>query len=72
MGDPIKELAEAMAKALVDKPEAVEVAVVEGEQTTILELKVAKEDDRIKKKIEMLCGEKFIEKDEICETLSRL
>ena len=35
-------------------------------------LKVAKEDDRIKKKIEMLCGEKFIEKDEICETLSRL
>ena len=44
MGDPIKELAEAMAKALVDKPEAVEVAVVEGEQTTILELKVAKED----------------------------
>lgn len=40
----IKELVEMIAKALVDKPEAVEVTEVEGEQTTVIELKVAKED----------------------------
>jgi predicted RNA-binding protein YlqC (UPF0109 family) len=33
-----------MAKALVDFPEQVTVAEVEGEQTTVIELKVAKED----------------------------
>ncbi|MBM4303700.1 MAG: KH domain-containing protein [Deltaproteobacteria bacterium] len=33
-----------MAKALVDYPEQVNVAEVEGEQTTVIELKVAKED----------------------------
>lgn len=33
-----------MAKALVDKPEAVEITEVEGEQTTVIELRVAKED----------------------------
>ncbi|MBI4404654.1 MAG: KH domain-containing protein [Deltaproteobacteria bacterium] len=33
-----------MAKALVDYPEQVTVAEVEGEQTTVIELKVAKED----------------------------
>ncbi|NBX67933.1 MAG: KH domain-containing protein [Proteobacteria bacterium] len=33
-----------MAKALVDFPEQVNVAEVEGEQTTVIELKVAKED----------------------------
>ncbi|OGQ23424.1 MAG: RNA-binding protein [Deltaproteobacteria bacterium RIFCSPLOWO2_02_FULL_44_10] len=37
-------LVETMAKALVDKPEAVEVTEVEGEQTTVIELRVAKED----------------------------
>ena len=42
--DPIKTLVETMAKALVDKPEAVEVAEVAGEQTTVVELRVAKED----------------------------
>lgn len=42
--DTIKSLIETMAKALVDKPEQVEVTEVEGEQTTVLELKVAKED----------------------------
>lgn len=42
--DSIKQLIETMARALVDKPEAVEVAEVEGEQTTVVELKVAKED----------------------------
>jgi hypothetical protein len=33
-----------MAKALVDNPDQVEVAEVDGEQTTVIELKVAKED----------------------------
>lgn len=42
--DSIKMLIETIAKALVDKPEAVEVTEVEGEQTTVIELKVAKED----------------------------
>lgn len=36
----MKELVEAIAKALVDKPEAVVVHAVEGEQVTVLELKV--------------------------------
>ena len=41
---PLKELVEYMAKALVDQPEHVEVNEIEGEQTTVIELKVAKED----------------------------
>ena len=40
----MKELVEVVAKSLVDKSEDVEVTEVEGEQTTVLELKVAKED----------------------------
>ena len=40
----MKELVELIAKALVDQPEKVVVSVLEGEQTTILELKVAPED----------------------------
>lgn len=44
MAAPLRELVEVMAKALVDKPESVEVTEVEGEQTTVIELKVAKED----------------------------
>lgn len=40
----MKNLIEVMAKALVDRPESVEVAEVAGEQTTVFELKVAKED----------------------------
>ncbi|HEX6852539.1 MAG TPA: KH domain-containing protein [Candidatus Polarisedimenticolaceae bacterium] len=40
----MKELLELMAKALVDQPEAVEVREVEGEQTTVLELRVAQDD----------------------------
>jgi predicted RNA-binding protein YlqC (UPF0109 family) len=36
----MKELVEAIAKALVDKPEDVQVNTVEGEQVTVLELKV--------------------------------
>ncbi|MBI4223620.1 MAG: KH domain-containing protein [Deltaproteobacteria bacterium] len=42
--DTIKKLVETMARALVDNPDAVEVTEVEGEQTTVIELKVAKED----------------------------
>jgi len=33
-----------IAEALVDKPDQVEVTEVEGERTSVLELKVAKED----------------------------
>jgi hypothetical protein len=33
-----------MAKALVDNPDQVSVNEVDGEQTTVIELKVAKED----------------------------
>jgi predicted RNA-binding protein YlqC (UPF0109 family) len=40
----LRELMEEIAKALVDKPEDVVVSEVEGEQTTVIELKVAKED----------------------------
>ncbi len=40
----MKELIAYIAKALVDQPEAVEVSEVEGEQTSVIELKVAKED----------------------------
>ena len=39
-----RELVEFIAKALVDKPEEVVVREVEGEQTAVLELSVAKED----------------------------
>lgn len=40
----MKELITYIAKALVDHPEAVEVSEVEGEQTSVIELKVAKDD----------------------------
>lgn len=40
----MKELITRIAKALVDKPEEVSVAEVQGDQTSVLELKVAKED----------------------------
>jgi predicted RNA-binding protein YlqC (UPF0109 family) len=33
-----------MAKSLVDEPDNVEVNEIEGEQTTVVELKVAKSD----------------------------
>ena len=42
--EELRNLIEVMAKALVDFPEQVNVAEVEGEQTTVIELKVAKED----------------------------
>ncbi len=40
----MKELLELIAKALVDNPNEVSVSAVSGSQTTILELRVAKED----------------------------
>jgi uncharacterized protein len=40
----MKELVEEIAKALVDKPEQVRVKAVEGEQVTVLELRVDPED----------------------------
>lgn len=40
----MKELVEFMAKSLVDNPDAVMVNEVDGEQSVILELKVAPED----------------------------
>ena len=41
---PMKELIEEIAKALVDSPEQVTVTEVVGEQTTVLELRVAQTD----------------------------
>jgi len=40
----MKELVIVMVKALVDKPGEVEINEIEGDVTTILELKVAKDD----------------------------
>lgn len=40
----LKDLVVVMAKALVDNPNAVDVFETAGEQTTVLELKVSKED----------------------------
>ena len=40
----MKDLVELIARALVDRPEEVMVTAIEGNQATVLELKVAKED----------------------------
>lgn len=40
----LKELVEYIAQSLVDKPEDVQVTEVGGEQTTVYELRVAKDD----------------------------
>jgi uncharacterized protein len=40
----MKDLVEAIAKALVDHPDQVQVNAVEGEQVTVLELKVHPDD----------------------------
>lgn len=40
----LKDLIEYIAKSLVDNPDAVVVTEIEGEQTSVIELKVAKED----------------------------
>jgi predicted RNA-binding protein YlqC (UPF0109 family) len=41
---PLADLIAFTVKALVDKPEQVDVREVVGEQTTVIELRVAKED----------------------------
>jgi len=40
----VKELVEMIAKSLVDNPDRVQVFQIDGEQTSILELKVAPDD----------------------------
>jgi len=40
----VKELVELIAKSLVDNPDKVQVTQLDGEQTAIIELKVAQED----------------------------
>lgn len=40
----MKDLIKYIAQALVDYPEQVEVSEVQGEQTSVIELRVAKED----------------------------
>ncbi len=42
--EELRALVEYLAKALVDLPNQVNVKGIEGEQTTVIELKVAKED----------------------------
>lgn len=44
MSSSLKDLVEFMVKSLVDYPEQVDVKEVVGEQTTVVELKVAKQD----------------------------
>jgi len=43
-GGAVRELVEQIAKALVDNPDQVQVRAVEGEQVTVLELRVAPSD----------------------------
>jgi predicted RNA-binding protein YlqC (UPF0109 family) len=40
----MKELVESIAQALVDNPDRVNVTQIDGEQTTVLELRVSPED----------------------------
>ena len=42
--EELRQLIDYLARALVDLPDQVSVRLIEGEQTTVLELKVAKED----------------------------
>ena len=42
--EELRALIEYLARALVDVPNMVNVKCIEGEQTTVIELKVAKED----------------------------
>lgn len=44
MSSELKTLIELVSKALVDMPDQVEVNEIEGEQTTVIELKVDKSD----------------------------
>lgn len=40
----MRQLVESITKALVDSPDEVKVTVIEGEQTTVIELRVAQAD----------------------------
>jgi len=40
----LKELIETIAKALVDQPDAVHVTEIEGDQSVLIELEVARDD----------------------------
>jgi len=40
----MKALIEAMAKALVDRPEEVKISEIEGEKTTVYEIRVSQSD----------------------------
>jgi predicted RNA-binding protein YlqC (UPF0109 family) len=44
MSQGVRELVEAIARALVDNPDHVQVRAVEGEQVTVLELRVHPSD----------------------------
>lgn len=44
MAADIKEIVSFIVRALVDRPEEVVVTEVEGEQTSVIELRVAKDD----------------------------
>ena len=44
MAASMRDLVEAMARALVDHPEHVQVSEIEGEQTAVIELRVAQDD----------------------------
>lgn len=41
---PLKSLVETMTKLIVDYPDQVVIKEIEGEQTSVIELRVAKED----------------------------
>lgn len=43
-GDSLREVVETIAKALVDNPDEVTVREIDGEATTVLELRVAPQD----------------------------
>jgi uncharacterized protein len=43
-GKPMRELIEQIAKAIVEKPEEVQVRGIEGENAIVIELRVAKDD----------------------------
>jgi predicted RNA-binding protein YlqC (UPF0109 family) len=40
----VKKLVELIARALVDKPDKIQISQIDGEQSSIIELKVAPED----------------------------
>ena len=44
VGEPMQQLIEDIAKSLVDVPDEVVVTTVDGEQVTVIELKVAPSD----------------------------